>query len=298
MRMNFMVAVISALSLTSVAHATFQSESFLPENNLWMLDDPAGPSNITEQQFNDIVKQVTGVYEPVFKSFGGTMRVSAKWTDSQVNAYARQLGSLWMLNFFGGLARRPEISPDGFALVICHETGHHLGGFPFVESWAANEGEADYFATLVCGKKLWANDKAENAKAAATVSLPAKQACDTSYPGQDERNLCYRIANASQTLGNLLAALGQEAVPAYDTPDKTVVTVTDNQHPAGQCRLDTYLAGAICTAKWDEKLIPGRNHPDGQASAGAERQAGEHSCMRASGYEFGIRPACWFKPGI
>ena len=28
----------------------------------------------------------------------------------------------------GGLARRPEVSSDGFTMVICHELGHFLAG--------------------------------------------------------------------------------------------------------------------------------------------------------------------------
>ena len=71
-----------------------------------------------------------------------------------VNANASQRGRTWIVNMYGGLARRPEITPDGFAMVLCHELGHHMGGFPFVSGWAANEGQSDLFATLSCGRIL------------------------------------------------------------------------------------------------------------------------------------------------
>jgi hypothetical protein len=31
---------------------------------------------------------------------------------------------------FGGLARHELVTDDGFMMVVCHETGHHLGGAP------------------------------------------------------------------------------------------------------------------------------------------------------------------------
>jgi Zn-dependent protease with chaperone function len=52
---------------------------------------------------------------------------------------------------FGGLARDPLVTKDGFSAVICHEIGHHIAGAPRKGfSWASNEGQADYFATTKC----------------------------------------------------------------------------------------------------------------------------------------------------
>jgi hypothetical protein len=284
-------ATVAFAAQISPAHATFA-----PENHLWLLDDPNAVSNITEAQFNDIITSITEHYRPVITALGGRMKVNARWTSSTVNAYARQLLGTWEVNYYGGLARRPEITPDGFALVVCHELGHHLGGFPFTSSWAANEGQADYFAALTCARTIWKDQALENAKSRETVDAVAKGQCDSVWADEVDRDICYRTANASQAISNLLAALGNEPMPAFDTPDQTVVTETDDQHPAAQCRLDTYFAGAICAAKWDEKVIPGKSFPHtGLNQTEAEREASTYSCMRASGFEVGLRPACWFK---
>src|SRR6478609_9034269 len=73
----------------------------------------------------------------------------------------------YRVHMYGGLARRPEVTPDGFTLVVCHEVGHHFGGYPFVRDayWAANDGQADYFSTLACARRLWQNQPADNALA-------------------------------------------------------------------------------------------------------------------------------------
>ena len=68
------------------------------------------------------------------------------------------------------------MTPDGFALVLCHELGHHLAGNPRVQAWAANEGQSDYFSTQSCARELWSGETAENAKAALTVPKTPKDA--------------------------------------------------------------------------------------------------------------------------
>jgi len=64
---------------------------------------------------------------------------------------------------FGGLARHETMTPDGFATVVCHELGHHLGGVPkkfswFGNSWASNEGQADYFGIMKCLRKMFEHE--------------------------------------------------------------------------------------------------------------------------------------------
>ena len=60
----------------------------------------------------------------------------------------------WRVVIYGGL-EHPLLTLDGLTAVICHEVGHHLGGFAFKTSilgdnWAATEGQSDYFAAHRC----------------------------------------------------------------------------------------------------------------------------------------------------
>ncbi len=298
--------------LSSSAQATI-----LPPNDLHLQDHLfLRSSNVTEAEFNAMLARVQSVYAPIVQQLGGRLSIEGKWGDSTVNAQATQMGGTWRVQIFGGLARRPEVAIDAVELVTCHELGHHLAGFSFVSStpipipipipipglgdqWAANEGQSDYWSSQVCARKLWAADKAKNAKFRDTAPEIVRTRCETVFRDVDDQNLCMRVNAAGMQLATLLGALRETpTVPSYETPDTSEVAKTNDRHPAAQCRLDTYVAGSLCTAGWNDLKIPGRKHADGQGSAAAEREASQFSCMKVSGYGTGLRPTCWFKPQL
>jgi uncharacterized protein YkwD len=223
----------------------------MPDNTLHLQDKMQRP-NITETDFNSILDVIEDTYKPIFQSFGANFVLERAWSDSTVNAYADQVGRDWIVHMYGGMARRQEMNVAGFGLVACHEIGHHLGGFPkYSDSpWAANEGQSDYFSTFACARKVF------DSLPVPTVTGKAKEACDK-WPDQSARETCYKIMDGGLALGKLLAVLGGERVPTYETPDPSVVTKTSDSHPRAQCRLDTYYAGEVCADKvWNDKVIP------------------------------------------
>ena len=94
-----------------------QKESFLPENNLH-LEDQYFLSNISKSQFNLIIDAALDIYGPIMEDLGVQLIIERKWDDATVNAYAYQQGSKWYVAMFGGLARRPEITFQGF-MTLC-----------------------------------------------------------------------------------------------------------------------------------------------------------------------------------
>lgn len=272
----------------------------MPPNGAHMMDSFTRRSNITEQQFNDIVDQAIKFYQPLAQAKGVKLVAEKDWEDSTVNASAFQSGSTWYINMYGGLARRPEVTPDGFALVVCHELGHHFAGYAFGSgwSWAANEGQSDYFATQSCARVIWGKDfRANEAYRRFNVPPVVAEKCAQAWPNNtNAQGWCHRASLAGQSLATLLAALGSQAQPKFETPDTSVVRSTNHAHPKGQCRLDTYFQGALCNKTFDINVIPGRNHPRGQLSAEAEMEAMKYSCFTKEGYAIGARPTCWFKP--
>jgi hypothetical protein len=290
---------IGAFALPRVTRKPPTAASFMPENRLHLQDGMLRSTNgITEELFNQVIDQVIALYQPVVALHGAKLVAEKKWDDSTVNAYASQSGNVWTVAMFGGLARRPEITLDGFALVICHELGHHLGGYAFKgDRWASAEGQSDYFSTQVCARSLWGFQDGTNnqwhrfARMADTV----KSKCDEAWSGENARGWCYRAAAAGKSLATLLSALGGGAVPSFDTPDQKVVSQTDTDHPEGQCRLDTYFAGALCTKTFDLHEIPGKVGGVGQSTVAAEMAAAKVTCFQEDGFKAGYRPACWFK---
>jgi hypothetical protein len=248
--MHWFIALFSLLiACGSFAHP--HQQSFMPDNNLWQ-EDRQQAANITEEEFNQILDDIEAIYQPIISSFGASFQLERAWSDSTVNAYADQKGKTWIVHMYGGMARRAEMNVAGFGLVACHEIGHHLGGFPKWASstWASNEGNSDFYANYVCAPMAF-----KRLPVPAISGLP-KEKCDAAWPDQDSREACYKALNGGQALGNLLAKLNKMANPDYATPDPSVVTKTKDEHPKAQCRLDTYLAGSLCTKAYDVNSIP------------------------------------------
>lgn len=294
-------AGISACLIAGAVFAQKANASILPPNNLHLEDNVHSLANMTEQDFNRIVNTIINLYKPIVAAKGAVLKSNNLWTDPTVNASAQQVGNNWIVNMYGGLARRAEVTPDGFAMVVCHELGHHLGGFPFYgdTDWAASEGQSDYFATQSCAREIWKNQAEENARFRALVGDFEKRKCDATWSKTEDQDLCYRTAAAGQSLATLLGALrGGSAAPRFDTPDPRRVSSTYTAHPDAQCRLDTYFSGALCPVSFDKNIIPARSTSGGQTNKDAELKASSSSCMTAAGYANGVRPLCWFKPKL
>ena len=70
------------------------------------------------------------------------------WESPTLNAQAWRLGSARFVRVYGGLVRHPAITKYGLALMLAHETGHHLGGLPRDPhmTWMTWQGQADFWA--------------------------------------------------------------------------------------------------------------------------------------------------------
>lgn len=263
------------------------SEGIVPENDLYIAADADGllDSNIDEDAFNKIIDKVVEIYTPIVKGMGGNLDVSRNWENGTVNAYAQRIGTTWRISMFGGLARHKTITPDGFALVVCHEIGHHIGGAPRKGTrWASNEGQSDYWANLKCLRKAFKNDNNKEIVSKMKVPADIKAGCMKQF-GEDKPDtyLCQRNAMAGLSTAYLFQALRrQETAPKVSTPDQNKVSRTNDRHPGTQCRLDTYYAGSICLVSENEDVDTN------------DEEKGV--CYRANGKEIGSRPLCWFKP--
>lgn len=288
------------LSIITVSASAFANT--MPLNNLHLEDDVRVVNHITHRDFFGIIREIAETFSPAVRHHGGQLKVNYFWNDPTVNASAQQEGGEWILNMYGGLARRKEITKDGFALVVCHELGHHLGGYPFKWDgeigWAASEGQADYFATQACARMIWGRDMEENAKYRALVDPFAKGVCDRAWRYQQQRDLCYRTSRAGESLAALLNALGDAKRPvSYRKSARAKVYETYVNHPAAQCRLETFLNGALCRRAFNLAVIPGKTlNVRSAAAMDQEKEAAVTSCEDSGSAFDGSRPACWFRP--
>lgn len=293
------------MKLITLIFLSFLSTSiwatFVPEDQIDYAKLTKGNAQITQAEFDLRIKALQDVYTPIVSHHRGRLSLKGLWTNDRIVARATQMFGSWKVEFSGGLARRPELTPDGMTLIICHEIGHHLGGFPFAGGsplggyWAAVEGQSDYYSTQVCARKMWSQETEINASFAGSVKPFARAQCDLTFQSVEDRNLCYRTTVASESVILTMATLMNKPVPTFETPDATVRTATIEGHPAVQCRMDTLFQGSICAADFDDQLIPGRSAAGGRDGMEAEREAAMQSCSALDQYARGLRPACWFK---
>ncbi len=275
-----------ALSGAVLACSEDGKSGFLPENNLRIPADSLYVGGLSEAQFNAVIDKVEAIYVPIVSNMGGNLKIARKWTDATVNANATRAGA-WNVNMYGGLARHETITEDGFALVLCHEIGHHIGGAPKVKGllnrWASNEGQSDYFATLKCLRQTFLNDN--NQAIVKTLNAPEVlvKSCAKAWPNKDDSAICVRGGMAGHSVSKLFQALRQSTVePKFDTPDSAIVAKTDDKHPATQCRLDTFFQGALCEKGMNEDV--------------SQTDELKGTCNTSQGQTAGVRPLCWFKP--
>lgn len=293
--------LVSSFSVVGVAEKS-KTHSCFSDINLKANENTKSSNSMTEARFNQIIDRVVYQYESVVTSHGAELKINRYWDDDYRNANADRTGNQWIINVFGGIAKQAGMTDDSFALLMCHELGHHLAGFPFRknEKWSAAEGQADYFATQVCAKQIWGTELRNNAAARTSVSDFVKEQCDKVYPSEKEQNLCYRTLAAAKSLGDLYYGGGRDPGDeiAYDTPSTEIVKETYPLHVSAQCRLDSFFQGALCDVTFDKSIIPGRREGGDQESAEAEREAAFYSCTDAGLHTIGLRPRCWFKPKL
>ncbi len=261
-------------------------EGFAPANDLYLPATLFADGGLTEDQWTNLFNKFEKIYAPIIASKGGVLQLNRLWETGVVNASADLEGATWIINMYGGLARYPSMTADGMALVVCHETGHLMGGAPKIGGdstfWASNEGAADYFAVLKCARNMFADEDSTAIVSKMSIEPGIQKSCSAQFQDKRDESLCMRISTAGTLLGRILAELGRNSqVPSVDTPDKSVVTETDDGHPAAQCRLDTYVQGASCSADLST-FQSGSDYHTGTCTAPA--------------YKTGLRSTCWFKP--
>ncbi len=275
-------------------HKQTLCSEFLPKMNKIVPDytelTPASQKGITKEQYFNIAERIYDEFAPDIESNRVKLKLITNWEDNKVKAVASKGRRLWTITVSGGFARLPGLTEAGFAVVFCHELGHFLGGAPrktrLGKRKVTNEGQADYFATTKCMRRLYSEtENQEFAKDLKMDSL-AKDICDeVHYTNKNDQIHCYRSAIAALELAYIIKSLTQADTDedySYDTPDLSEVKKTLHSHPKAQCRMDTYFQGALCTkSAFDSFDVK-------DAKVGA--------CNRQDNYTFGVRPLCWYRP--
>ena len=277
--------IISSTIISSVWGCTVdKTKGLLPKNKFIIPTSSPFKNSLDERTFNEIIDKVSAVYSPIVGNLGAKLIVERFWDDPTVNAFAGRMGNHWKIYLMGGLARHPKITADGFALTICHELGHHLGGHPKIvgNAWSSVEGQADYFATSKCLRKVFRFD--DNISIIKKLKAPkiVLKACKTSHVNAEDVALCVRLSMAGKSSSDLYSDLGHYGLTSFTSPDPRIVKNTKQDHPNAQCRLDTLFQGSLCDVSMNDEV--------------SDSDEVKGTCHPSLGHKIGNRPLCWFKP--
>lgn len=283
-----MKAFLLALSLlsTSLWACPIEEEQLQIILQKQPLMQPIVSVGISQSEYEEAVKLAEKVYTPIFEQNGMSLKIYAQWDSAEERTYTTKKGEVRSIYLMGGHARRKYMSRDAYLSIICHEIGHHLGGFPKKEKpvWSSAEGQADYYSTLKCLRNIFAYENANELKFN-LKSLPKSVVsnCQKQFPDKKDQNICLRSAKASQDYGRMLKHRWEEEKPlSLLTPDRQVVTEMIFSYPSRQCRVDTKYQGSLCNRPVDSDVR------DDDPRAGA--------CHEEQGDKMGMRPRCWFSP--
>jgi hypothetical protein len=230
-------------------------------------------------------------YTPEFGLSAAEITVKEEWNDS-INGFS----SYYLLRLTGVYTRIDGNNTDAVALLICHELGHILGGAPIYDQNytqlaspagfnhpMAVEGQSDYFASAKCFKRYAQNTPLDFVLSADSI---ISEKCSRAYIDIAEQELCKRTAMAGKVLANNLRRVKiysgyNEPWISFDHPATYVSDFTQTGHPEYQCRLDTYLAGALCKTP---------------TSGPSNWKDAENDFCKFN--SLGGRPSCWYSPFV
>lgn len=260
--------------------------SFLPPNEIKIPQDSFEKDFQLGDKYLPYNGLLSELYSEEVKKYNAELLITVDSSSDRVNAYASRVEekNLWLITFKIGLLRHPKLTSDIYTAILCHEMGHHLGGAPkkAEDSWVSAEGQADYFATNDCLKKMLRNKKLFDFN---HLKLPQKlqTKCELLFPTADDALICKKSIAIGLEASSFVRKMSQGrrqrrlSRPSLTKRDPGVVSSTYMQHPAPQCRLDTYIEGSLCMQDFFQSDLIA-------------------NCTDHLEIYEGSRPRCWYAP--
>jgi len=267
------------------------------------------PRYLTNNQLHAAIEKVDAIYRPIFQlqkrhylKFDFLNEHDSPLRAFYINYFVHEGYGLSTISIYG-LDGGGYLSGDGLLALACHEFGHRMGGWPGVP-FEAIEGQADYFAASRCLPLVFWSDDNQAIIKTMKIPLTVKSKCESVHLDKNRQAICMRTAMAGLSLfqhfhftpacakanspnprDEYFPDHSDEPAPSLDSHDSNEVDRTYGDHPQSQCRVDTFVAGALCVENPQLEYLPPNLIKPGQLNGG--------SCFGSN--RIGIRPSCWFK---
>lgn len=196
----------------------------------------------SQSKFENLINKVISPYLNQLENIGDELDIDINWKSNHPNASVSMKKNRVVMSFHGGFKRKFNLSDDAYAITVCHEVGHLVGGYPKVyptQKYSA-EAQSDYFATSECIQKYF--EKVSREIAFNELILLDKTQRELCQREGLESNNCLRGLVAIASLSN--AYNGEKSINKYS--DEYVKVTNYNDYPSAQCRVDTLRAGLLC----------------------------------------------------
>ncbi len=241
------------LADTSTIHLNEKVNS--PIRSIIHTDDPT-TSTVSKEEFYQIINDTFSLYNHLVGNDGKSIEIGIQdWETPYLSAWAHDNGTSLTVNYWGGYARVNGTTELSFALTACHEMGHLVGGEPThthrsPQPMMSAEGQADYFAARECLKNYLNHF---NLRYEVHLDPKVASMCHTKFKESSSQidnklneELCYQVIQAGIDISHVFAHLARTSVPDPLIPSEQIVKETlFNGYPSIQCRLDTYISGAL-----------------------------------------------------
>ena len=173
-------------------------------------------------------------------------------------------------------------------MIICHELGHLFGGAPRKNvppewdgpvgsdgmSLMSSEGQADYYASSACFKRMLTLEKQSPRIDLKRVGPVLKNKCQAiAKKNGKDLEACLRSALGGLDFLNLV----RDFPISCEHEDKNIAPqLIRDSYPERQCRLDTIINGTLCS-----EVLPLSLHPFDDS---------KNTCVSS----YALRPKCWF----
>ncbi len=233
-------------------------------------------ASISESEADRVIERFKTIFSSPFLEATFKDLVFVKdFRKFEKRAYIEEKSLFFRVTIERGLIDARETTSDSFALILCHELGHAMGGAPYKKSktmdqfgetittvsWSSAEGQADYYATSSCMKKYL--EEEDNGDFLQNADIPDSLIDRCSQNTQDPLGQAICIRSALAIIPALTIINPNKDSLSFSTPDQNLSDSTLLGYPTLQCRMDTYLHGATGEEKPRCWYLPGH---DGNAS--------------------------------
>ncbi len=201
-----------------------------------ILSDQITTSEVEIYKFHIIASEIYTLY------YDKSIIINLDWEKPYFSAYAhKEVSGKFSINFWGGLARIPEMLEETWAFVVCHELGHILGGAPKMElknyEWASSEGQSDHFAAAECLPKYFEKKYIEEFDDRRFLPYEVGYCFDTTS-NKKSQFVCLKTLRAARGFFGVSKYMFSKEDYDFHAKAPAIESTEINSYPSLQCRLD------------------------------------------------------------